>query len=188
MKSGFILILAALLALATSAVIDLPPPDEGQDRSGELLRWPTYKPAWDSRSPYINKFEVKGNVAKRISKEAQRYQILVNALPCQTKTKVSFKVKSYGGKEHGLFFGIINENRYSEKSSEGVYDDTCALYSTPAGNQGNIYMNGNEVAAWNDNWFVPEGGIVDLEVDLSLGYITFTNRATSTVKKIFLPS
>ena len=116
MKSGFILILAAFLVLASSAVIELPPNDpSGSDERGGLLRWPSYRPVWDLNSPFVSKFDVKGNTVKRISKEDQRYQILVSALPCQAKTKASFKVKSYGGKEHGLFFGIISENRYLEK-------------------------------------------------------------------------
>jgi hypothetical protein len=185
MKSGLILILAAILVLATSAVIDLPVDGSGERGGIDISRWPAYRLKWNQDSPYLNKFSVKGNVVKKTSKD-ERFQILLTALPCFAKTKVSFRVNSYGGKEHGLFIGLITEKRLFEKESQGVYDDTCALYTTPKEEQGNIYMNGNELEAWSEDWYVPEGSILDVETDLSSGYVTFYNRGSSTTRRVAL--
>ncbi len=73
-------------------------------------------------------------------------------------------------------FGILPASRKKEEYSRGDLDPAVATYySRNYDKEGKIWSDRKEIVDWDADWFVPEGGELEMEVDLLNWRIKWTN-------------
>ena len=138
---------------------------------------------WDMGTPFAYAFKVEGFKAK-MNLDGERYQLTSkDSLP--GRSSINFVFHKYGGNTF-MGVGILTADRKEERWS-GDHEDSVSLLSSPSTKNGIVRVDGEKKSEFTENFFIPEGGELSMEVDLKKLSIGFRNYTVGVKWNFALP-